>query len=277
MLNKVLVFLWTFASIMIAGDYSFDPGDMQGAKDEASTLNQNFKGAYRGKDNINAKIYSPSTSQEDLVTMDNTKIGKANLSCKDTPNAPNCQKNGNSLYTSPGRIPSEEELKNQAYQAQREDNLGVWSTVEAGAENEDRNPVSESDLSDIKTVAKSSSQATVNSSDPNSINYTLKYKDENGNWTEIEDSSRIEYDTEEEDAKSCMVEWDEVQTVSQTTGKVFLKTEIRECENNFKVCPVKANERIKYDCGRINDSKEEVEEPFRVMNEVVKDISCSSN
>lgn len=201
----------------------------------------------------------------------------------------NCQNNNQAVYKAGSGIPSDATLRNQAANAQMSDPTGAYEVVTSATTNEqNKNPIQQSELNDIKSIAKNSSDVVVDSSDPNNINYTSSYKDENGNWVVSKDSTKIQYETPPA-SKSCMVAWDEVQTDVTSDGKVkghsgsgsgpsvIVKTEIRECINDYTVCPVANNERIKYDCGKLNNSIADVAAGMQVIDNAVKDFSCSTN
>ena len=201
----------------------------------------------------------------------------------------NCQNSSKAVYKAGSGIPSDAVLRNQAANAQVSDPTGAYEVVTSATNNEqNKNKINQSELNDITKIAKNSSDVTVDSSNPNNIKYTSSYKDKNGNWVVSKDSTKIQYETPPA-SKSCMVAWDEVQTDVTSDEKVkghsgsgsgpsvIVKTEIRECTNNYTVCPVRNNERIKYDCGKLNNSIADVAAGMQVIDNAVKDFSCSTN
>jgi hypothetical protein len=182
-------------------------------------------------------------------------------------------------------VPSHTELLNEASNAQTDTNVGYEVLRDSDSNGQSINQVDDSDLEDILTVSAMSSHAEVDESDSTKINYTLKTKDEDGNWIEQEDSSIMAFDGETEPL-SCMVAWEEIETQVTSDGGVkghtttgletTIKTEIRECTGDtYDVCPVNSNETIKYDCGNLSDSMAETAAALSVLETMTKDMTCS--
>lgn len=87
-----------------------------------------------------------------------------------------------------------------------------------------------------------------------------------------------------ENAKYCEVQFTVADTTAYTDGTnkttattsgTTTKTEIRECINSWKDCPVYTGETIKSGCGAINDFAE-VTSALNAVSEAVKDMVCST-
>lgn len=192
-------------------------------------------------------------------------------------------------YTASSGIPSSAELQNQAAVAQTSGNDSWYVVMQADNNEQVLNPTSNSDLNDISVIASTAtSTATPSASDGRVVEYTSTYKDSDGNWVSVNDSSTMLIDLNSQEPKSCMVEWYEINTQVATDGKVIghsgtgdgldktLKTEIRECINDYTTCPLKTGETIKYDCGLLDSSIGEALGAFSVLEEMAKDLTCST-
>jgi len=87
-----------------------------------------------------------------------------------------------------------------------------------------------------------------------------------------------------ENAKYCEVQYTVTDTTAytdgtnkstSTTSATTTKTEIRECINDWKDCPVYNGETIKHGCGAISDFAE-VTAALNAVSEAVKDMVCST-
>lgn len=197
--------------------------------------------------------------------------------------------NSSGAYTASSGIPSTAELQNQATVAQTSGNDSWYVVVEADNNEQILNPTSNSDLNDISvTASMATSTATPSESDGRVVEYKNTYKDSNGNWVSVNDSSAMLIDLDTQEPKSCMVEWYESNTQVATDGTVIghsgtgdgldrtLKTEIRECINDYTTCPLRTGETIRYDCGLLDSSIGEVLGAFGVLEEMAKDLTCST-
>lgn len=197
----------------------------------------------------------------------------------------NCSNSDNSsaLYNSSSSIPSEATLQAQASSASLSSETStVLSTISA---NEVNNPIGNSDIADLKSVAKTStSTATIDSSDNRNINYSTTYKDSNGNFVTSASNSSINF--EHMDPEYCMVEWQEIYTSVTTDDKIrgvtasglrtTNKSETRLCSGEYNnICPVSAGETIKYDCGNLSQSINQAAAALNVLKGVVDDMICN--
>lgn len=193
------------------------------------------------------------------------------------------------VYTASSGIPSTAELQNQAAAAQTSDSDAWYVVMKADDNEQNINPISNDEINEISIVASTAtSSATPSSSDGRVVEYTNTYQDSDGNWVTSSDSSTMLIDLDSQEAKSCMVEWYEVNTQVATDGKVIghsgtgdgldktLKTEIRECTNDYTVCPVNSGESIRYDCGSLDDSIGEAFSTLSALEEMAKDLTCST-
>jgi len=89
--------------------------------------------------------------------------------------------------------------------------------------------------------------------------------------------------TPDVDAKFCEVRVPKQDTsafsdgtnrASSTTDTTVYQNEIRECINNWSQCPVSANEKLKHECGKINDMGEALAY-LSVVEEMSDDMVCS--
>ena len=187
------------------------------------------------------------------------------------------------LYNSSSGIPSEATLQSQASSASfTSDTSAVLATIST---NETNNPVSTSDIADIKTVAATStSTATVDSSDKRNINYTSTYKDASGTFVTSSSSSSINF--EHISPEYCMVEWQETYTSVTTDNNVrgvtasglrtTKKSETRLCSGTYNnICPISAGETIKYDCGNLNKSIGQAAASLNALKGIVDDMICN--
>lgn len=193
------------------------------------------------------------------------------------------------VYTASSGIPSSAELQNEAAVAQTSDSDAWYVVMKADDNEQNINPISNDEINDIAVVASvASSSATPSTSDGRVVEYTNAYKDSDGNWITSSDSSTMLIDLDSEEAKSCMVEWYEINTQVATDGKVIghsgtgdgldktLKSEIRECINDYTVCPVNTGESIRYDCGSLDNSIGEALSTLSALEEMAKDLTCST-
>jgi len=86
------------------------------------------------------------------------------------------------------------------------------------------------------------------------------------------------------EAKYCEVEWtkentdaflDETNRKNSTTNNQTRYSEIRECTNDWSVCPVNSGESVKHQCGAINNFAE-VTGALNAVSEAAEDMVCSS-
>ncbi|OIP53346.1 MAG: hypothetical protein AUK54_09300 [Helicobacteraceae bacterium CG2_30_36_10] len=201
----------------------------------------------------------------------------------------NCENTSSSTYNAGSSIPSGSILTAQGSSAQNDTNNSTYYVVTQADKNEmNLNPIKNSDMAGMKAGALSASDAAP-STNLTSVSYTNSYKDKNGTIITTSDSSTLLLDPAPE-PKSCMVEWEEVQTNiasdgitighsgSQSSGLTTIKkTEIRECTGaNFSVCPVQSNETIKYNCGDLSESMGESIAGLQTAKEMSKDLTCSA-
>ncbi|MGD9718757.1 MAG: hypothetical protein AB7U24_05890 [Sulfurimonadaceae bacterium] len=196
----------------------------------------------------------------------------------------NCEGGG---YDITRGIPNSSELQSSGMAARS--NSDAYATVMQADNNEmSLNTISNSDKSDILQVSANSSSTASIGADGKTVEYTNSYKDENGNWVTISDSSFINADLPAK-PESCMVEWSEAEShmttdeiargnTGSTTGgpSVQIHSEIRECTGqNYTVCPHVSPERVRYPCGSLDQSLGEAASGLQVANELSKDFICS--
>jgi hypothetical protein len=197
----------------------------------------------------------------------------------------NCSNTDNSsvIYNASSGIPSQATLQAQASSASfTSDTSTVLNTIST---NETNNPVTSTDIADIKTVASTStSTATVDSSDKRNISYTSTYKDANGNYVTSSGNSSMNF--EHISPEYCMVEWQETYTNVTTDNNVrgvtasglrtTKKSETRLCSGQYNnICPVSAGETIKYDCGNLNKSINQAAGALNALKGIVDDMICN--
>lgn len=199
----------------------------------------------------------------------------------------NCS-NSNSkdvIYNASSSIPSESTLQSQASSASfTSDTSTVLGTISA---NETKNPVTSSDITDIKNVTRTtSSTVTVDQNDKRKINYSSTYKDASGKFVTSSDNSSMNF--EHTKPEYCMVEWQETYTSVTTDNnvrgvtasglKTTKKSETRLCSGQYNnICPVSAGETIKYDCGNLNKSINQAAGALNTLKGVVDDMICNTS
>lgn len=196
-----------------------------------------------------------------------------------------CSNSNNVYYKAGSSIPDETTFQNQASSVSAPGNP-EYDTVMGAMSNENTNRPSDADLADIKTVAKNTSiNSSVDNSDPTKANYTLKYKDDNGNWATSSSNSTMAFDPETP-PQSCMVTWtegnnrvygDNTSGVNNSTVQTIVREEIRECTNNNTVCPIVAGETIKHNCGNLAASLGDSLSALQAAKQMAQDFSCASN
>lgn len=131
--------------------------------------------------------------------------------------------------------------------------------------------------SDFKNNLTTRTTTTLNSANSDSSsNYSYKDGSKNINGS-------IFYKNDEQ-AKYCEVSWEASNTASfsdntnrntSTSNSTMTTTEIRECTDNWTICPIKEGETIKHNCGAI-DNFAEVAATLSAVDEATKDMVCSS-
>lgn len=116
------------------------------------------------------------------------------------------------------------------------------------------------------------------------LSYTNTYQDANGNWVSENSSTSIATFGSPQ-AKYCEVEFiaqsndvfsDTTQREDQNNNATVKKVEIRECTNDWTVCPTRTGETVKHVCGDINDFSETAS-ALTSVSESTKDMVCSTN
>lgn len=131
------------------------------------------------------------------------------------------------------------------------------------------------DLTNRSTTVRASSS---NANGTNNYSYTDKLS---GSSVNINGSLLL---GSQGKAKYCEVEWsqnntdafqDDTNRKNSTSNNQMKYNEIRECTNNWSVCPVNNGESIKNQCGAI-DNFAEVAGALNAVSEATKDMVCSS-
>jgi len=158
---------------------------------------------------------------------------------------------------------------------QSKDESSAYYILNEGASNDTTLPDSfKTDLSSRSTSVRESSS---NSEQTNDYSYT-----DNLSGSSINVNGSLLLGTQEQ-AKYCEVEYtksntdafsDETNRKSATKNNQSKYTEIRECIDNWMICPVNEGEKIKHQCGAI-DNFAEVTAALNAVNESTKDMVCS--
>jgi len=165
---------------------------------------------------------------------------------------------------------------NNAALSQANDDTSAYYILNKGAQND--TPLDESYKTDLTNRSTSVKASTTNTTGTNNYAYTDRVS-----GSSINVSGSLLLGTQGK-AKYCEVEWtkkntdafsDNTNRKNATTNNQEKYSEIRECTNNWTVCPVKAGERIKHQCGAINDFAE-VTGALNAVSEATKDMVCSS-
>jgi hypothetical protein len=221
------------------------------------------------------------TSTSLVVTNINTSNTSAEIYAQKYDNC--SESSATTLYNSSSTIPSEATIQSQAsVESTSSETSTVISTI---LYNEETNIVTSSDLSDIKSIVSTArSNVSVESSDSRNVSYTNSYKDESGNFITSSDNSSINFQHIE--PEYCMVEWEEVYSSVTTDNNIrgvtasglrtTKKTETRQCSGEYNnICPVIAEETIKYDCGNLGHSINQATAVLNVLKGVVEDMICN--
>ena len=170
-------------------------------------------------------------------------------------------------------------------ESQMNDSNESYTTITSIVENENKNPTTTSDYSDMQSVVSTSVlSADTSDEDQRVITYKYKSKNDDGNTTIQNLSSTMDVDLDN-DTEYCMVAWESKYTGVATDDSVrgsssnnglttTIEEEFRECVDG--VCPYTAPEYIKYDCGNTDDSLYEAVSVLSAIKELEDDISCST-
>ncbi|GEM_PF-2206319 len=198
----------------------------------------------------------------------------------------NCSASNSGSYDTSSGIPNSSTVNSLSSSQNKDNNYGSF-ILEGTLQNESKNKVNQSDLSDMKEVVKSTSTARYSSSEPNQIEYNSKIKDENGNWVTSSQSAQV-IGTDVVQKRSCMVQWNETYTpvISDNTVKGVgsgngvsqtEKTELRECTGaGNDICPTSSGETVRYACDKMNNQLGEAASAISTMKEIGEDMSCSN-
>lgn len=160
--------------------------------------------------------------------------------------------------------------------AQSNDESSAYYILNEGAGND--TTLDDSFKTDLTNRSTSVRASATNPTGTNNYSYT-----DNLSGSSINVSGSLLLGTQGQ-AKYCEVEWmksntdaflDETNRKSGTTNNQVKYSEIRECINNWTVCPVNAGESIKHQCGAIDDFAE-VTGALNAVSEATKDMVCSS-
>jgi len=160
--------------------------------------------------------------------------------------------------------------------SQSNDDTSAYYILNEGAGN--NTPLDDSYKTDLTNRSTSVKASATNTTGTNNYAYTDSLS---GSSINVSGSLLLGAQGE---AKYCEVEWtkentdaflDETNRENGTTNNQVKYTEMRECINDWTVCPVNAGESVKHQCGAI-DNFAEITGALNAVSEATKDMVCSS-
>jgi hypothetical protein len=174
---------------------------------------------------------------------------------------------------------SESDLQSKTEEKKANDidnNNTTYYVLNQTTKNVNNNPVDKDFTNNLKENQSKVSKSASWNKNNQSFSYTDKDgKDVNGNLF-VGDVNKTEYCEVEYEENNPDVFSDGTNRKNATSSATTKKTDMIECvkQGDNWVCPVKAGQTIKHDCGKINDFPE-VAGTLSAINDAVKDFTCS--